>query len=95
MTHGDTRYASGSGSGDALYGYTTTLGRRRLRIAHSTFPLVYQKRLADVDMVSGHRLVWQGDPGHGLAMDRGGARRFFPKPQTIVLRVERLSRQIP
>ena len=61
-TYYDTRYASGSGSGDALYGYTTNLGSKASAHAHSAFPAVYQNRIAYVTMIVGHRLVWNGAP---------------------------------
>lgn len=61
-TYYDTRYASGSGSGDAIYGYTTNLGSKASVHAHSAFPAVYQNRIAYVTMVVGHRLIWNGAP---------------------------------
>lgn len=61
-TYYDTLYASGSGSGDHLYGYTTNLGAKASAHAHSAFPAVYQNRIAYVTMITGHRLQWNGDP---------------------------------
>lgn len=61
-TYYDTRYAEGSGSGDVLYGYTDPIGAKAAAYAESTFPLVYQNRIAYVTMTAGHRLQWLGEP---------------------------------
>lgn len=62
-TYYDTKYASGSGTGDVLYGYTTNLGAKAAARAHTT-TLVYQNRIAYVTMRTGHRFKWNGSNTH-------------------------------